>query len=544
MTAPVEEGEVLAGKYRVERVLGVGGMGVVVAAMHLQLDERVALKFLLPEALQNAEAVERFAREARAAVKIKSEHVARVIDVGTLETGAPYMVMEYLEGEDLSNLLERAGPLSVPDAVDYLLQACEAIAEAHALGIVHRDLKPGNLFLTRRADGVPAVKVLDFGISKATVIGPGSKPDMSLTRTSTIMGSPLYMSPEQMKSTRNVDSRTDIWALGMILHELLSGRTAFRADTVPELCAKILTEPPAPIRDVRPDAPAAVEAAILRCLEKDPARRFQNVAELGAALVELGTKRARLSAERAHRVLRAAGIVTTDLLPPSGPVAGDARPEVTALLAQHASGHPSQAPAPGHASYPPAGASASQAPPYAGATGSGALGVSTGGAKASIASATVGPWAEARPPSRSGPKVAALLGVLLVAGLGGTWLFVQKGHDAGEAAVPAPPVVAAAAAEVPAASAPPSAEPVASAQPGASADVAPSASAAASAAPSASASAQAAASATPSAKAAAPAAKARPAVVARAPVAKATGTPASPAQPAAATNQGLFDDQK
>ena len=173
--AGVEPGQVLAGKYRIERVLGVGGMGVVVAAHHLQLDERVALKFLLPEALHNPEAVARFAREARAAVKIKSEHVARVSDVGQLENGAPYMVMEYLEGSDLSAWLHDRGALPFEQAVDFVLQAGEAIADAHALGIVHRDLKPANLFCVRRSDGQLTIKVLDFGISKLTTTARSSR---------------------------------------------------------------------------------------------------------------------------------------------------------------------------------------------------------------------------------------------------------------------------------------------------------------------------------------------------------------------------------
>src|SRR6266511_1188050 len=220
---PVHEGEILAEQYRVERVQGVGGMGVVVVATHLQLEERVAIKVLVKEALGNAEAVARFAREARAAVKIKSEHVARVIDVGTLETGAPYMVMEYLEGGDLSQVLQSRGALPVEDAVEYVLQTCEAIAHAHVLGIVHRDLKPANLFLIRRPDGTAAIKVLDFGISKV-MPAKGSSSDNAMTRTRAVMGSPLYMSPEQMTSTRDVDGRTDIWALGVILYELLSGQ--------------------------------------------------------------------------------------------------------------------------------------------------------------------------------------------------------------------------------------------------------------------------------------------------------------------------------
>src|SRR5471030_1100734 len=150
----VQEGDVLAGKFRIERILGQGGMGVVVAATHIQLDERVALKFLLPEALANTDAVARFAREARAAVKIKSEHVVRVSDVGTLESGSPYMVMEYLQGQDLADWVRHSGAMRIPDAVEFVLQACEAIAEAHAMGIVHRDLKPANLFVTRRVDEI------------------------------------------------------------------------------------------------------------------------------------------------------------------------------------------------------------------------------------------------------------------------------------------------------------------------------------------------------------------------------------------------------
>ena len=306
MSTEVHEGQILAGKFRIERVLGQGGMGVVVAATHLQLDQRVALKFLLPEALSNPEAVERFAREARAAVRIKSEHVARVSDVGTLESGSPYMVMEYLEGQDLAGWVRASGAMAVTDAIEFLLQACEAIGEAHALGIVHRDLKPANLFVTRRADGSPCIKVLDFGISKLTV--PGGGADLGMTKTSSVMGSPLYMSPEQMSSTRNVDMRTDIWALGVILYETLTGHVPFEAETMPQLCGMILQDPPRPLRDLRPDVPEGVSAVILRCLEKQRDRRFANVGELAAALAPLGSPSARRSAERISRVLSAAGI--------------------------------------------------------------------------------------------------------------------------------------------------------------------------------------------------------------------------------------------
>ena len=216
----VREGEILAGKYRVERLLGSGGMGMVVAAHHLDLDEKVALKLLLPGAATNPMLVARFVREARAAAKIKSEHVARVTDVGQLEDGSPYMVMEHLEGSDLAAYLTRTGPLPVAEAVDFVLQACEALAEAHGLGIVHRDLKPANLFCVQRVDDQRSIKVLDFGISKISV----DTASQSLTQTSALMGSPLYMSPEQMQSARTVDARADIWSLGVILFELLAGR--------------------------------------------------------------------------------------------------------------------------------------------------------------------------------------------------------------------------------------------------------------------------------------------------------------------------------
>jgi serine/threonine-protein kinase len=299
-------GQVLAGKYRIERVLGQGGMGVVVAATHLQLEERVAIKFLLPDALENQETVARFAREARAAVKIKSEHVARVTDVGTLETGCPYMVMEYLHGCDLGGLVHDRGPLPFEEAVDYLLQAAEAIAEAHSLGIIHRDLKPANLFHTQRADGSACIKVLDFGISKITGLS-GSGADLSMTRTSTVMGSPLYMSPEQMASSRDVDVRTDIWALGVILYELLAGQVPFVADTMPQLCAMILQQSPPPLRNFRPDAPEALQNVIARCLEKDPKRRYLNMAEFAAALLPFATRSGRTSVERISRVINAGG---------------------------------------------------------------------------------------------------------------------------------------------------------------------------------------------------------------------------------------------
>jgi serine/threonine protein kinase len=304
MERDVRVGQLIAGKYRVEKMLGRGGMGVVMAALHEQLNQRVALKFLTDDAYQQPEAVTRFLREARAAVQIQSEHVARVMDVGTLDSGAPYMVMEYLRGLDLKEVSTRRGPLPVSEAVDFLLQACDAVAEAHSLGIVHRDLKPSNLFLTERPDGTPLVKVLDFGISKALHGSRGGETSQhQMTASAAIMGSPQYMSPEQIRSSKNVDARADVWALGTILHELISGTPTYVADTVPGLLAMIVADSPPPLTASRPDAPAEIEAAIFRCLEKDRDRRFANVAELARSIERFASPESRPLVRRIARVL-------------------------------------------------------------------------------------------------------------------------------------------------------------------------------------------------------------------------------------------------
>ncbi|WP_052376487.1 serine/threonine-protein kinase, partial [Chondromyces apiculatus] len=281
-SASVPVGTVIAGKYRVDHVLGVGGMGTVVAATHLDLDEVRALKLMHDSESENAVAVERFLREARAVVKLKSEHVAQVYDVGRLETGVPYIVMEYLEGSDLSRLARKGGAIAPSDVAYYILQACDAMAEAHALGVVHRDLKPANLFLTRRDDGSPCIKVLDFGISK--LLSTASNPDLEITGKE-VLGSPHYMSPEQMRSTKSADPRSDIWSLGAIMYRLITGRLPFPADSAMELAARILETVPQRPTAIRPEIPPGLEAVILRCLEKDPDRRLQSAQDLAAALV-------------------------------------------------------------------------------------------------------------------------------------------------------------------------------------------------------------------------------------------------------------------
>ncbi|XXY52929.1 protein kinase [Sorangium sp. So ce269] len=295
-------GDVLAGKYRIERVLGAGGMGVVLAAWHLVLERRVAVKFLLPEAAALPDAGARFLREARAAAALDGQHIARVIDVGTLDSGAAYMVLEYLTGDDLGHVLQTRGPLPLAEAADYLLQACEAIAEAHARGIIHRDLKPKNLFLTRRPDGTPLLKVLDFGLSKFIATGDSVK-EASLTATGLIMGSIHYMSPEQIRSLKYADVRTDIWALGVILYRMLTGRHPFEGDSITAVTAAIMMDTPTSILTLRPDLPPAVGALLSRCLAKDPAARVQSVTEIGRVLSPFGTQRARLSFESIDRLL-------------------------------------------------------------------------------------------------------------------------------------------------------------------------------------------------------------------------------------------------
>ena len=287
---PPAVGDVIAEKYRVESVVGTGGMGVVLAARHLQLGQTVAIKVLsAPEESRRLEANTRFIREAQAAAMLRSDHVVRIYDVGTLESGLPFMVMELLRGSDLGDLLDREIKLDQSLAVDFVLQACDAIAEAHDAGIVHRDLKPSNLFVSERSDGSPLLKVLDFGISKS-MSGTANSVDGTLTSTRAVMGSPYYMSPEQVRDARRVDGRSDIWALGVILHESLTGEPAFQADTFPGVCAAIVADPPIPVHNLRPDVHPELESIVMRCLEKDPGRRFQSVQELVEALLPFSSR--------------------------------------------------------------------------------------------------------------------------------------------------------------------------------------------------------------------------------------------------------------
>jgi eukaryotic-like serine/threonine-protein kinase len=309
------------GKYIIERTLGQGGMGIVVAARHETLDELVAIKLLHPKAAKDALQVERFVREARATVRIKSEHVVRVLDAGADETtGAPFIVMELLEGQDLGLVLAHHGPVSAVTAVDYLIQICEGVGAAHALGIVHRDLKPSNFFLTQRPDGTPLVKVLDFGISKAA--RSEGTPDPRLTETQAVFGSPTYMSPEQIRSSKNVDARSDVWSLGVALFELLTGKLPFMADNVTGLLASVIADAPFPVSSFAAGVPPGLETVVLGCLEKDASRRISSAAELAMRLVPFASPDGVMLATRVERSARASG--SSPSIAPAPPISPSA----------------------------------------------------------------------------------------------------------------------------------------------------------------------------------------------------------------------------
>src|SRR6478609_1546523 len=300
----VREGEVLAGKYRVERIPGRNGLGVLVQVRHLELGQEVTLKFLVPDACMYPEFVQRFIREARAAVKIQGEHVARVTDVGRLESGAPYMVREFLRGPDLSEVLKVRGALPIAEAVDYVIQAAEAVAEAHALGIAHRNLRPTTLVVTRRSDGAPLVKVFDFAAAEALHVESFTKRSVSLVGSSALLASLPYLSPEQVRDPHNVDFRADVYGLGAVLYELLSGVPPFEAESAPALLAMVAADMPVRLRTLRFGLPAALEEAVMRCLEKSRDLRFASMVELSQALRPFASADSTSSIERIGRLAR------------------------------------------------------------------------------------------------------------------------------------------------------------------------------------------------------------------------------------------------
>ena len=297
-------GDLVHGRYRVEYELGHGGMGVVLAAHDERLGRAVALKIVLPRMMRSPEAVERFSNEARSLARLESRNVVRVLDFGAIGSpmacaGLPFMVLELLRGEDLFNVASREGGLSPSRVVRYALEACTGLAAAHAQGIIHRDLKPENLFLAIEPDGSECLKVLDFGIAR-------SHSRRALTKGHVGVGSPGYMSPEQVEGKGKVDARSDIWGLGVVMYELLAHRPAFFGDNPQSLCLQILTADVTPLAKLRANLPQALVDIVERCMERDPERRFSNVAELAEALTPLDDWSASTNVEKIRHQLSAA----------------------------------------------------------------------------------------------------------------------------------------------------------------------------------------------------------------------------------------------
>ena len=331
-TTQLVPGLLVEGKYRVDRILGRGGMGVVVLATHVGLNKRVALKFLdVKDDEAPGEFDRRFALEARVCAKLKNEHIARVLDVGKWRERIPFMVMDYLEGMDLRAILRGGGALPAKKAIEYALQICEGLAEAHAHGIIHRDLKPANIFVTKRHDGSELVKVLDFGISKWSLEGDELS---ELTRTGVMLGSPKYMSPEQLTG-EGIDPRADVWAIGAILYVMLTGRPPYDfPQTAATLGAIAAGSPVAPPSARVPSVPAALDAVVLRCLVADRDARVQDVGELAGELLEaIGSPHARETRARLASLLERGGASGAR---PAAPLVGTTDDHVAFSLARAA----------------------------------------------------------------------------------------------------------------------------------------------------------------------------------------------------------------
>lgn len=284
-------GDIIDDKYVVEERIGSGSMGVVVAARHRLLGTRVAIKILRARGVSRPDIIARFTREARSIASLDSEYVVRVLDFGVLDSGAPYIVMQHLTGSNLATVVQERGPLPTHEVVDYAIQSCAGLAAAHSSGIIHRDVKPGNLFLMRRASGDSSIKLLDFGIAKAPA--PDGEEQASITSTAGLLGSPLYMSPEQIRHAKTVDARTDIWSLGVTMYHLITQQNPFQVAGVATFLASVVHDAPRPIRHLVPEVPEGLGAVIGRCLEKDRGRRYGSAAELAHALGPFGTARGR-----------------------------------------------------------------------------------------------------------------------------------------------------------------------------------------------------------------------------------------------------------
>jgi serine/threonine-protein kinase len=313
--APFETGTTIGGKYKLVSLIGVGGVGRVYLAKHIELDTDVAIKVLRPEMMDRPDVVHRFSREARASVRLRSERVARVHDVGSHD-GTPYFVMEYMVGCDLLEL-RQDDSIDIATLCEFFIQACEGLADAHAQGVVHRDIKPDNLFVVRESNGWRSLKIFDFGISKFSLTGTHSDVDLASNLTESMMGTPHYISPEQIRSTRDVDHRTDIWSLGAVMFEVLSkGTTPFREDReFTALIAEVLERPHRSLLDIAPNVPEGLAEIVDRCLTKDRDQRYQTAAEVALALLPFAPARARASAERAVAAMQASGLMAINADP-------------------------------------------------------------------------------------------------------------------------------------------------------------------------------------------------------------------------------------
>jgi serine/threonine-protein kinase len=450
-------GLVVGGRYKIVRTLGAGGMGGVYEAEHELIGKRVALKCLHREYTRDRDLVERFKREARAATAIGNEHIVDVTDMGDLPDGAPFLVMEMLSGKTLSGLIEEEGPMRIARAVHVARQVCDALGAAHDKGIVHRDLKPENVFLTRRGGDPDFVKVLDFGISK---MHSSERRDRGLTRTGMAIGTPSYMSPEQAQGLRDVDARTDIWALGVILYEMLAGRRPFDAESYPMLLMRIVGQDPEPVARWRKDVPDALSAIVMQCLVKPMGSRMQSMRELGTALAPFGGvdtvpdivreeprgEPGRTAVLGGRRDQSAASHAATQM---AGGIAVSGDSGVRVAGGTRAQGGDGEQPMPltTHKTPAPSAAApasaASQGVQYTGEIGSVArtdMGAQRTGVIGSVARDVEDderPRSVPPPPARSNaPLIALGVGVLVLGGLGLGWLVAGSGPPPVSVALP------------------------------------------------------------------------------------------------------------
>jgi len=316
-------GDIIDGKYRIIRLIGEGGMGAVYEGENTRIHRRVAIKILHSGIAEQAEAVARFEREAQAAGRIGSDHIVEVLDLGALANGDRYLVMEFLDGEGLGSRIKTRGRIAPPDMYPIANQLLEGLAAAHGAGIIHRDLKPDNVFLLKsRAGQTDFVKLLDFGISKFNQMSGDS--GFSMTRTGAVMGTPYYMAPEQAKGSREMDHRVDIYAVGVILYEALTGQVPFSADTFNELLFKIVLEEPKPLSVIDPSIDAGFAAIVVKAMARDPAHRFQNSREFQQALAQWASGQGSMLVSQLR--VPTTGLTASRMAQPSSPLLGTGTP--------------------------------------------------------------------------------------------------------------------------------------------------------------------------------------------------------------------------